>query len=234
MLPGLDLAIDILTIWQKGARKIRVTIVAASATGLVGMLILIFADAEYIPRRPFSLIGAALAGVAFVSLTAVAAWQRSMKREQAEVRVQQVEQRFRENPTQPQAAWDLARVKLETYLDRNLNQVRSIFWLTVTVMGVGFTLIFYGIINVFLDPKTINPAIVASCTGVVVNIIGATFLTIYRATMSQAREYVTILERINAVGMAVQVIESIDDGADELRYKATAELTKQLLKHRPV
>lgn len=115
MLPGLDLAVDILTIWQKGSRKARVTIAAAAATGLVGTLILLLADSAFIPRRPYSLVGGALAAIAFVILTAVAAWQRSVKQEQAEVRVQQVEQRFRENPTQPQAAWDLARVKLETY-----------------------------------------------------------------------------------------------------------------------
>lgn len=96
-------------------------------------------------------------------------------------------------------------------------------------MIAGFTLIFYGIFNVFVDPGALTPAIVASCAGIVVNIIGATFLIIYRATMSQAREYVTILERINAVGMAVQVIESIDSAAGDLRFKATAELAKQLL-----
>jgi nitrate reductase gamma subunit len=229
MLPGLDLTVDILAIWQKGFRKARLIIALAAAAGLIGALVLVFADAEIIPRRPFTLIGAAFAAVAFVTLTGVAALQRSMRQEQAEVRVQQVEQRFRENPTQPQAAWDLARVKLETYLDRNLNQVRSIFWLTVVVMGVGFALIFYGIANVFADPKALTPAIVAACSGVVVNIIGTTFLVIYRATMSQAREYVTILERINAVGMAVQVIESIDATAGDLRFKATAELARQLL-----
>jgi hypothetical protein len=55
-----------------------------------------------------------------------------LKREQ---KIEAVERRVQENPKETQAAWELARVKLESYLNRNLSQVRSIFWLTVFVMA---------------------------------------------------------------------------------------------------
>jgi hypothetical protein len=40
--------------------------------------------------------------------------------------------------------------------------------------------------------------------------------------MSQASEYVHTLERINAVGMSIQIIESIPETSDEIRSKVRA------------
>jgi len=229
MLPGLDLAVELIQAWQRGSRRARMVIFVASVIGAIGGALVLLAEGRIIPYQIPFVVGVILLAVAVIAVATVVALQRTLKQEQAEVRVQQVEQRFRENPTEPQAAWDLARVKLETYLDRNLNQVRSIFWLTVAVMAVGFSLIFYGVVRVFDQPEALKPAIIAACSGILVNLIGATFLIIYRATMAQAREYVTILERINAVGMAVQIIEGIDPAAGDMRPKATAELARQLL-----
>src|SRR6476659_2988172 len=155
MLPGLpDLTIDVLRAWQRGNRNSRDEIALATVSGVIGGAMFLLADA-YILQPAFKAIGGVLFATSAIALTVVAALQRSIKQEQAEVRVQQIEQRFRDNPSEPQAAWELARVKLETYLDRNLNQVRSIFWLTLAVMGVGFALIFYGVVNVLADPKTL-------------------------------------------------------------------------------
>lgn len=48
---------------------------------------------------------------------------------------------------------------------------------------------------------TIKPALVAGVSGIITQFIGATFMVIYRSTMTQANEFMVILERINTVGM---------------------------------
>jgi len=96
-------------------------------------------------------------------------------------------------------------------------------------MIIGFFLIGYGVSKVFESPSTFKPAVVAACSGILVNLIGASFLIVYRSTMSQAKDYVTILERINAVGMAVQILETIGEKDSSLRQETTAAIAKQLL-----
>ncbi len=49
------------------------------------------------------------------------------------------------------ASWDVAVVKLESYLDRNLAQVDAIFRLATSVMVAGFLLISGGVFMAFLD-----------------------------------------------------------------------------------
>jgi hypothetical protein len=62
-----------------------------------------------------------------------------------------------------------------------------------------------------------------------ISFIGGSLLLIYRSILAQSKDYVTVLERINAVGMAVQVIASIPDSNEELKHNTTANLAKQLL-----
>ena len=93
-------------------------------------------------------------------------------------------------------------------------------------MLVGFGLIIFGVYKVYSDPELLNPSILVTSTGVIVNFIGGTLLLIYRSTMNQAKGYVEVLERINAVGMSIQILESIDDKNLELKDSTTAELLK--------
>jgi small-conductance mechanosensitive channel len=146
-----------------------------------------------------------------------------------EKKIEIVEERFREHPDKPQFAWDLARAKLENYLDRNLSQVRSIYWLTLLVMLCGFGFVLFGLSQAAQYPDKLPVSIVASASGVLISFIGGSFLLIYRSILAQSKEYVTVLERINAVGMAVQVIASIPDSNGELKHSTTADLAKQLL-----
>lgn len=87
----------------------------------------------------------------------------------------------------------------------------------------------YGIYQAFQAPDKLGVSIVASASGVLVSFIGGSFLLIYRSILEQSKDYVTVLERINAVGMAVQVIASIPDSGQDLKNKTTADLAKQLL-----
>ncbi|CAK8717792.1 MAG: hypothetical protein CDV28_11115 [Candidatus Electronema aureum] len=173
--------------------------------------------------EPIPIIGLMITGVA-TSIASNYTDQRAR-----EEKIEKVEERFREHPEKPQLAWDLARTKLENYLDRNLSQVRSIYWLTLMVMFCGFGFVLFGLFKAAQNPEKLPVSIVASVSGVLISFIGGSFLLIYRSILAQSKEYVTVLERINAVGMAVQVIASIPDSNGELKHSTTAELAKQLL-----
>jgi len=172
-------------------------------------------------------IGFGVSGSIF--LFGVYIYRVSLESEAKERKYEEAEQRVKANPHETQAAWELARVKLESYVDGNLKQVRSIFWLTIFVMLAGFILIGFGVYTVIESPEKLAAAVIAAVSGVLVNFIGATFLVIYKSTINQAAEYVSILERINAVGMSVQILETLVDDTDRLKQKTTAELVKQLL-----
>ena len=80
----------------------------------------------------------------------------------------------------------------------------------------------------YKSPDNFQPSIVVALSGIIVEFIAATFLLIYKSTMEQARDYVNILERINAVGMSVQILDSIESD-DGLRDKTRAEIASGLL-----
>jgi hypothetical protein len=134
-----------------------------------------------------------------------------------------------DNPEKPQLAWEAGRATLEKYLNRNLAQVRTIATLTYIVMFGGFGMIMYGLFEAFTDPAKLKVSIVSSASGVLVSFIGGSFLLVYRSLLAQSRDYLIVLERINGVGMAVAVIESIPDENAKLKHETTAELAKNLL-----
>lgn len=139
--------------------------------------------------------------------------------------IEEVEERVRQHPNEPQAAWDLARLKLESYLNRNLRQIQWIFFLTLLVMFAGFIIIGYGVIHVYQSPENFKPSVVVTVSGVIVEFIAATFLLIYRSTMDQARSYVTMLEKINAVGMSIQILDTMESReTDKFRAQLAMEL----------
>ena len=57
-------------------------------------------------------------------------------------------------------------------------------------------------------------------------------MVIYRSTMAQANGFMTVLERINAVGMAVQILDSMPEGTD-LKNSTRAQMVLLLLKAKP-
>lgn len=140
-----------------------------------------------------------------------------------------IEKRAIEHPEESKTAWDLARIKLESYLNRNLTHVKWIFILILLIMIVGFGIIIFGIIKVYDSPSNLKPSIVVTCSGILIEFIAATFLLIYKSTMNQAQKYVNVLERINAVGMSVQILESINSSDKNLKEKTKSELVKDLL-----
>ena len=158
--------------------------------------------------------------------------------------IDQALQRVQNEPEKAKPAWDLARAKLEQYFDRNLSQINYIFWLSVIVMIVGFGFILFGISQTLIpipsesgnniqettaQANNITPALVGSIAGIITEFIGATFLFIYRSTIQQALTYTKTLERINSVGMAMQILDTISNKSKDLQDSTKAEIVKMVL-----
>lgn len=126
-------------------------------------------------------------------------------------------------------AWALARATLEKYFHRNLNQVKWIFLVAVLVMLASFAVILYGVGLSMRRRISMEPSRLAALSGVVTEFIGATLIRIYRSTMRQATEFMNILERINTVGMGVQILESISEQERQLKDPTKARLVESLL-----
>ncbi|MCP4985867.1 MAG: hypothetical protein GY928_07315 [Colwellia sp.] len=152
-------------------------------------------------------------------------------------RLNEAEIKAEKDPEKAKPAWDLARVTLESYFNRNLSQVTAIFWLSVVVMLIGFGTIIWGITLAIRLPESTLPAVITGLSGVITQIIGTTFLFVYRSTMEQAINYTSTLERINSVGMAMQILDTIPNNAksDNLKNATKASVVTMLMQqsHNP-
>src|SRR5437879_282767 len=96
-------------------------------------------------------------------------------------------------------------------------------------MIIGFSLIGFGLLKTYQRPSDLGISIVRSASGILVSFLGGSFLLVYRSVLTQTKGYVSVLERINAVGMAVQVIGTISAGSEDLKNEATVGLARQLV-----
>jgi hypothetical protein len=144
-------------------------------------------------------------------------------------RIEQLEERAEREPEKPRYAWDAARATLQADFERNLSQIRWIFFVAVIVMLVGFSIILWGVGISISRPDAIKTSQLAALSGIVTEFIGLSFMLIYRSTMTQANQFMDVLERINTVGMAVQILESIPSENPILKDSIRAELVRLLL-----
>lgn len=150
--------------------------------------------------------------------------------EQAQqAKLQEAKDAASKEPEKARLAWDLAVVQMDGYFRRNLDQIRAIFAFAVVVMAVGFGIVAWGILISFRNPDHLTPAVVASASGVITQFIGATFMAIYRSTLQQAGGFMSILERINAVGMAVQILDGIPESELAAKTAVRSEMAKILI-----
>lgn len=211
-----------------GSRKFKIFFTLNSILLLTGFGVKFLADYGVIFHE-LGAFGIILIGLSVAIFLGIYAYQTTIETQQAEAEIQTIKDRFNANPKEPTAAWELARIKLENYLNKNLSQVRWIFIWTVLIMIAGFIIIGYGIVNAYEPDAKIEAGLLTTASGIIVELIGATFLVIYKSTMSQAKEYVNVLERINAVGMSVQILDSIKDQDSNLQDQTRSELAKELL-----
>ncbi len=144
----------------------------------------------------------------------------------------ELEKKAEAAPDKIKPVWELARFTLENYFQRNLSQVRQIFYVSVGAMIAGFLIVLLGIAIAFTDPQRLKVAIISSASGVLTQFISLTFMAIYKSTMAQANRYVAVLERINTVGMSVQVLDSMDRGDKDsldLKNRTRVEIVTLLL-----
>ena len=142
----------------------------------------------------------------------------------------EIEKKVEDQPDKIRFAWDLARTKMEAYFDRNLSQISLIFRISVIAMIIGFGFLLFAILRSINEPKVLPASFIAAVTGMITEFIGATFMLIYRSTMKQAVSYMATLERINSVGMAVHILDSISEEGSNLKDNTRSKLVELLLR----
>jgi Na+/proline symporter len=214
--------------WERNSGHERVFIATGSAVAIIGFALGGYARANQLPQE-LMFVGIFACALSLLTLMVVASKEEMRSSEKTEKKIEELEAKAQANPEKPTYAWDLARVKLEKYLDRNLSEVRSIFILTTLVMLAGFGLVLFGLIKAYSDPANFQVSIVGAASGVLLSFVGGSFLLIYRSVLAQSANYVQILERINAVGMAVQIATTVSDNEPKLKAETTASLAISLL-----
>lgn len=212
----------------KGPKKIKILFIIAIILILIAIAITTMVESELLTGT-YNTIAGILGGLGGVCILIIYAYQTNIDETEAKAEIRKVEERVQQHPHEPTAAWDLARIKLEHYLNRNLTQIQWIFFWTIIVMVAGFGIISYGIMKAYESETKINASIITIASGTLIEFIGATFLIIYKSVMQQAKDYVTVLERINAVGMSVQILDSISKNESKLQDETKADLAKKLL-----
>jgi hypothetical protein len=205
--------------WQTGNWRLRLAVILvfmlAAGAGMLAALQSVHVMSNQFGDRVAAILGGVAATLGF----SLAAYSDLQKAKRKEAQIERFEERVREHP---ETSWrGTLRTKLDNYLERNLSQVRSIYWLTLLVMGCGFAFVAYGLFQASQHPDKLPVSYVASALGVLISFIGGSFLLIYRSVLAQSKDYVTVLERINAVGMAVQVISNIPETNSELKNATT-------------
>ena len=156
------------------------------------------------------------------------------KRERAIVtdtidRLRAAEDEFRRNP-RPQAVWDVARMQLESYVNRVFIAVRHVLYVTIAAILVGWALIVAGVVLAFRDPDALTPAVLAAASGILSQFIGTTFLLIHKSVVKQSSDVVNLLERLTAVGMSVQILQETAGLDPSTAASARIALAQDLLK----
>ena len=159
------------------------------------------------------------------SMALVVDWRIRTANKRREEKVARAKELADKNPEHTRFAWQLARTRLENYFDRNLFQVNLVFWLAVCAMTAGFLVVLWGVRNTLEGGKGGE---IAAGAGVITQFLGATFMVIYRSTMQQANDFMTVLDRINNVGMAMQVLIRYSDEPARLN-EVRAKIVDRLL-----
>jgi hypothetical protein len=216
---------DALKAFLSGNRRIKIIFFSSWALIFAAIVIASIAEGFEFYKNILQPLAVAFGIIGASMFLGLGTYRRALESVNSEKMLKEAEEHARANPHEPQAAWDLARVKLESYLNRNLKQVQWIFALTLLVMIAGFIIIGYGVFRVYQSTENFRPSIVVTVSGILTEFIAATFLLIYKSTMEQARSYVAMLEKINAVGMSIQILDGTKTGdVDSFRVQLAMRL----------
>jgi Ca2+/Na+ antiporter len=175
--------------------------------------------------------GRDIAGVLLiVSACLYLSWTTSMgvaEQQKTEESVHREQEIIAQDTRKTTVLWRMSSNKLEKYLERNLRQVTLIFRLVVLTTIAGFLLIVYGVYSAFKGGP-LQASLLTAGSGALGEFIAVTFLAIHKSTLNQAMGLVGILERIAAVGMAIEVVDQIPD-EHKSKNEARAKLALQIM-----
>jgi uncharacterized membrane protein len=223
--------------YDPGMETIKLTVKGFHplSTSPVDFRLRVGGNVSQVQRANFStplqrLMSASLYPAVLVAVLVIAymIFEASRRAKIVERRTEVLEKKVADEPEKVKFAWDLARVKLEAYFDKNLSQVNAIFLVSVVVMIIGFSLVAVGVMISMANPQT-KTSYLAAGSGIITEFIAATFMVIYRSTMAQATSFMRILERINTVGMAVQILDAMPGENSQLKDVTRSEIVKLLL-----
>ncbi|CAG5067284.1 hypothetical protein DYBT9623_00004 [Dyadobacter sp. CECT 9623] len=211
-----------------GSKEVRKLSYFALVLIIISIILFGLVEAAFIAEI-YRSVAVTIGAIAALAVMIIYGYQLSVEESVAKAEIKEVEARIIDKNSETTAAWELGRIKVESYLNRNLIQVRWIFIWTVLVMIVGFLIVGYGIFKLFLGDIQLNAAILAAISGLLIEFLGGSFLIIFKSSMQQAKDYVTVLERINAVGMSVQILDSIRPEEAQLQDQTKANIAIKLL-----
>lgn len=151
----------------RGNKKLRLIFLVTLFFILAAITIAALVDSGLVPKVYNSLAGT-LGIMGGIGILSIYAYQVSIDETEAKAEIKKVEEKIKENPNESTAAWELGRIKLESYLNRNLTQVQWIFIWTVIVMIAGFVILGYGIIKVYNGNANLSAGILTTITGLVI------------------------------------------------------------------
>jgi hypothetical protein len=153
-------------------------------------------------------------------------YRENTSREKRKIeRIKQIELKINDAPDSSKYVWEIATIKLESYFDKNISQINSIYWISVSVILIGVGVILFSITK---TGSNIELTLISSGVGVLTQFLGATLMFLYRSTIKQSVNLINILERINTVGMSIHIVETLPDKNEELKNKTKAEIAIKL------
>lgn len=169
-------------------------------------------------------------GIIIISLLKTSLKEKESK-EKIEGDINSAKNDIIENPKKALPLWELANSYLQKYYNENLNQIKSIYILSLISLISGFLLILILVIMAPILKLDIEHFDIGIIAGIITEFIGATFLFIYKSTISQGLEYSNSLNKTNNIGMSIKILESIESTENNIEKieDAKIEISKKLL-----
>lgn len=139
-----------------------------------------------------------------------------------------------EKPENVDLQIDLSRKIFNRYYERNLRSSGWLLMITACVIVAGICLIGYGIIIVYNDPEKLSYSAIPVLGGAVTTFIGSTLLVVNKSLMDQGKEYAESLQRVNNIGIALSILESISSDEKDHRADISKKIVMALIKENDI
>lgn len=173
-------------------------------------------------------------GYIFIALFVIGYFAQSLFRNSINPilnKIDKYEKEVSDNPNDIQLNIELSYSRLQLYIERNLFQLRFVFWVMILILFIGFSLIVFGTIYAYMT-NIENVSYIPIVGGIFNEFIAIVFFFLYKSLSLKSSEYMKILERISMVGISIQYIDSISDKSlskkDDVKLELIRKVTKSL------